>query len=152
MKNATKKPASSLSIWAAMISVYIVWGSTYLAIRFAVETIPPFLMAGMRFLIAGSALYIWRRLAGDKVPLRLHWRSASIIGSLLLLGGNGGVSWAEQRVVSGIAALLVGSAPLWMILIDTLRPHPSRKRPGWVTYLGVLLGFAGILLLVGPPN
>lgn len=150
MNNATKTPASSLSIWAAMISVYIAWGSTYLAIRFAVETIPPFLMASIRFLIAGSVLYIWRRLAGDKPPARLHWRSAAVIGGLLLLGGNGLVSWAEQRVVSGIAALLVGSAPLWMILVDTLRPHKSRQRPGWVTYLGVLLGFGGILLLVGP--
>ncbi len=150
MNNTTRAPASSLAIWAAMISVYVAWGSTYLAIRFAVETIPPFLMAGIRFLIAGGLLYAWRRLAGDKRPARLHWRSAAIIGSLLLLGGNGGVSWAEQQVPSGIAALLVGSAPLWMILVDTLRPHPARKRPGWVTYLGVLLGFAGIVLLVGP--
>jgi drug/metabolite transporter (DMT)-like permease len=150
MKTATKTPASSLSIWAAMISVYIAWGSTYLAIRFAVETIPPFLMAGIRFLIAGGILFIWRRLAGDKAPLGLHWRSAAIIGSLLLVGGNGFVSWAEQHVVSGIAALLVGSAPLFMILVDTFRPHISRPRPGWVTYLGVLLGFGGILLLVGP--
>src|SRR5512136_1337580 len=115
MTNNTSKPSpNSLSVWAAMISVYIAWGSTYLAIRFAVETIPPFLMAGSRFLIAGSLLYIWRRLAGDKRPTRLHWRSALIIGSLLLLGGNGGVSWAEQQVPSGIAALLVGSSPLWM--------------------------------------
>ncbi len=150
--NRIKAPASTLSIWAAMLSVYIVWGSTYLAIRFAIQTIPPFLMAGVRFLIAGSILFAWRRLSGDAPPTRPQWRSAAIIGLLLLLGGNGSVSWAEQRVVSGIAALMVGSSPLWMILIDALirRRQPAQARPGWVTVLGVLIGFAGIAILVGP--
>lgn len=80
----------------ALLTLYIIWGSTYLAIRFAVETIPPFLMAGTRFLVSGSLLLIWRRLAGDPPPTAPQWRSAAIVGLLLLLGGNGLVSWAEQ--------------------------------------------------------
>jgi drug/metabolite transporter (DMT)-like permease len=135
-------------IWTAMIAVYIVWGSTYMAIRFAVETMPPFLMAATRFLIAGGILFAWRRRAGDALPTRRHWKSAAIIGLFLLLGGNGGVVWAEQRVVSGVAALIVGASPLWMVLIDAIRP--GGKRPGWQTWLGVLWGFTGIALLVSP--
>jgi drug/metabolite transporter (DMT)-like permease len=140
--------ASSAAIWAALLAVYIVWGSTYLAIRFAVESMPPFLMAGTRFLTAGAILYIWRRLLGDAPPARIEWRSAAIVGLFLLLGGNGSVVWAEQRVASGIAALLVGSSPLWMVLLDALRP--GGRRPGLLTLAGVLLGFGGIVLLVGP--
>jgi drug/metabolite transporter (DMT)-like permease len=135
-------------IWTALIAVYMVWGSTYLAIRFAVETMPPFLMAATRFLIAGGILFTWRRMAGDAPPTRRQWKSAIIIGLFMLLGGNGGVVWAEQRVVSGVAALVVGAAPLWMVLLDAIRP--GGKRPGWQTWLGVLWGFSGIALLVSP--
>lgn len=143
-----------ISIWAAMIGVYIAWGSTYLAIRFAVATMPPFLMAGVRFLVAGSILFIWRTIRGDRHPTRLEWRSAAIVGFFLLVCGNGGVVWAEQRVVSGIAALMVGSSPLWMVLFDLFRPtkNVAHARPGWVTIAGVLLGFTGIILLVGPSS
>jgi drug/metabolite transporter (DMT)-like permease len=137
-----------VKIWLALIAVYIVWGSTYLAIRFAVETIPPFIMAGTRFLIPGAILYAWRRASGDALPTRLQWRSAAIVGLFLLLGGNGAVTWAEQRVASGITALIVGSAPLWMVLIDALRP--GGQRPTWQTASGVLIGLVGIFLLVGP--
>jgi drug/metabolite transporter (DMT)-like permease len=137
-----------LKIWLALIAVYITWGSTYLAIRFAVATIPPFLMAGGRFLIAGAILLAWRRLAGDTGPTRIQWRSAAIVGLFLLLGGNGGVAWAEQRVASGIAALIVGSAPLFMVLIDALRP--GGERPNWQTGTGVIVGFLGIALLISP--
>jgi len=135
-------------IWTALIAVYIVWGSTYLAIRFAVETMPPFLMAATRFLIAGGILFVWRRMVGDALPTRRQWKSAAIIGLFLLLGGNGGVVWAEQRVFSGIAALMVGASPLWMVLLDAFRP--GGKRSGWQTWLGVLWGFSGIALLVSP--
>ncbi|MBE9474559.1 MAG: EamA family transporter [Chloroflexi bacterium] len=149
MSSATKQgSASSAAIWSALIAIYIVWGSTYLAIRFAVETMPPFLTAGFRFLIAGGVLYIFRRLRGDKAPLRLEWRSAAIVGLFLLVGGNGGLMWAEQRVVSGIAALLIASVPLWIALLDSLRPG-GRRPDRWVI-VGVLAGFAGIIILIGP--
>jgi len=146
--NKKSNPPSSLAIWAAMITVYILWGSTYLAIRFAIETIPPFLMAGVRFLIAGTILYLIRRARGDARPSRGEWCSAAIIGILLLVGGNGGVVWAEQKVASGVTALLVGVAPLWMVLIDVL--HPSGRRPSRWAILGLVLGFVGISVLIGP--
>ncbi|MBN2549160.1 MAG: EamA family transporter [Anaerolineales bacterium] len=139
-----------LRIWAALISIYIVWGSTYLAIRFAVQSMPPFLMAATRFLVAGAILYAWRRLAGDSAPTRREWKSAAVIGLFLLLGGNGGVVWAEQRVVSGVAALLIGSVPIWLVLLDALRP--GGLRPNWQTSLGILGGFVGIALLVAPSD
>ncbi len=147
MTPTENRSASPAAIWAAMISVYIVWGSTYLAIRFAVQTMPPFLMAAFRFMLSGLILYLWRRLSGDAPPKRIHWRSTAIVGLFLLLGGNGGVVWAEQHVVSGVAALLVGSTPLWMVLIDWVR---GMYRPAWLTVAGVLVGFAGIAVLVGP--
>jgi drug/metabolite transporter (DMT)-like permease len=140
---------SNMAIWAGMIAVYIVWGSTYLAIRFGVESIPPFLMAGTRFLIAGGVLYLLRRtLFKDPAPARIEWRSAAIIGFFLLVGGNGLVSWAEQRVPSGIAALLLCSEPLWIVLFDSLRP--GGRRPGSWTIAGVVLGFLGTVVLIGP--
>jgi drug/metabolite transporter (DMT)-like permease len=135
-----------VKVWAALLAIYIVWGSTYLAIRFAVGTIPPFLMAGTRFLVAGLILYVWRRLVGDPSPTPRQWRSALIVGLLLLLGGNGLVSWAEQHVASSIAALMIASVPLWMVLIDTLRPKGIK--PDWKIVLGLLVGFGGIALLV----
>ena len=137
-----------LKIWIALVIVYIVWGGTYLAIRFAVETIPPFLMAGTRFLVAGLILYIWRRLAGDPAPDRGQWLRAAGVGLLMLLGGNGLVSLAEQNVASGIAALIVGSVPLWMTTIEALRP--GGVRPNSFGILGLLIGFGGIALLVAP--
>ena len=145
-----QKRASTLSIWSAMIALYIVWGSTYLAIRFGVETLPPFILAATRFLIAGSVLFVWRRAAGDKRPSALNWRSAAIVGGFLLVGGNGGVTWAEQRVVSGVAALMVGLVPLWMLLLEAIRRGGSN--PGLQGIAGVVLGLAGIILLVGPSN
>ncbi len=152
MTTSSSPKPSSRSIWLALLSVYIVWGSTYLAIRFAVQTIPPFLMAGTRFLVAGGILYIFRRLRGDPAPTLRPWGSAAVIGLALLLGGNGLVSWAEQNVDSGIAALLVGTTPLLMVVIDAVRPkygavhNPLR----WPTVLGVVVGFAGIAILVSP--
>lgn len=135
-------------ILIALAAVYIAWGSTYLAILYGVESIPPFLLAGTRFLIAGTIVFTWRRLAGDPAPSRIQWRSAGIIGILLLVGGNGGVTWAEQRVASGIAALLVASVPLWMVVLEAVRRGGSR--PNWQTGLGVLVGLAGIGILTSP--
>jgi drug/metabolite transporter (DMT)-like permease len=134
--------------WVALIAIYIVWGSTYLAIRYAVETIPPFLTAGIRFLVSGSILYIWQRLRGAPAPKKVEWRSASIIGLLLLLGGNGLLNWAETRIPSGIASLFIATVPLWMVVIDAIRPHGVRAKP--IVWVGVLVGFAGTALLANP--
>ncbi|HEX2242454.1 MAG TPA: EamA family transporter, partial [Gammaproteobacteria bacterium] len=98
-----------MAIWTALSAVYLIWGSTYLAIRFTVETVPPFISAAARFVLSGAFLYGWRRLAGDPPPSRLEWRNASIIGILLLGGGNGGVVWAAQYIESSLAALLVAT-------------------------------------------
>lgn len=134
--------------WLALLSIYIIWGSTYLAILFVVQTIPPFIGAGIRFLISGAILLIWRGLARDPRPTRLQWRSAAIVGTLLLVGGNGLLSWSEQKIPSGIAALLIGSVPFWLVLIEALRP--GGIKPTWQSILGLAIGFTGIVLLVGP--
>lgn len=139
---------SRVKLIAAFAAVYTIWGSTYLAIHFAIETLPPFLMAGVRFLTAGGILYLWARLRGAPRPAVVHWRSALIIGGLLLLFGNGGVVWAEQRVTSGQAALLAGTVPLWMVLLEWLRP--GGIRPSAATFAGLGVGVAGMLLLIGP--
>jgi drug/metabolite transporter (DMT)-like permease len=135
-------------IWLALFTLYIAWGTTYLAIRFAVESIPPFFMTGTRFLVAGLVLYIWRRLAGDPAPTRVQWRSAIIIGTFLLVGGIGGVTLAERYVPSGIAALIVSAAPLWILVIGALRRGGDRLT--WQSMTGVLIGLAGIVILVNP--
>lgn len=130
----------TLKVVLAFASVYLFWGSTYLAIRVAVESMPPFLMAGSRFLLAGGLLYAWARRTSPK-PDPIHWRSALIVGGLLLLGGNGGVVWAEKTVPSGMAALMVASVPLWIALFQW-------KRVNLPSALGLLAGFAGVAWLV----
>ena len=135
-------------IWSALIAIYLAWGSTYLAIHYAVQSIPPFFMTGTRFLVAGLILYTWRRLAGDPAPTVAQWRSGLTMGSLLLVGGIGGVSWAEQFLPSGISALVVAASPLWVVLVDALRP--GGKRPNLITMMGVLVGLAGIFILINP--
>jgi drug/metabolite transporter (DMT)-like permease len=134
---------------AAFVAVYVIWGSTYLAIRFAVQTLPPLLMASARFILAGLIVLLWARFRdGEAWPTRGEWRVGWISGALLLLGGNGGVSWAEQRVPSGIAALLVAVVPVFMVLLEWLRP--GGKRPSAAVFAGVGLGLVGLTLLVGP--
>jgi len=135
-------------IWLAMLAIYIIWGSTYLGIRFVVETIPPFLSAAMRFFTSALIILAWRKLAGDPWPTRRQWRDAAIVGLFLLGGGNGLVSFAEQTIPSGIAALIIGTTPLWLTLFEALRP--GGVKPGWQSILGLLVGFGGIYLLVGP--
>jgi drug/metabolite transporter (DMT)-like permease len=134
--------------WLALFSLYIIWGSTYLAILFVVETIPPFFSAGIRFLVSGLILLIWRKLAHDPIPTQSQWRSAAIVGMLLLVGGNGLLSWSEQRIPSGVAALLIGTVPLWLVLIEALRKGGTK--PNWQSILGLAIGFAGIVVLIGP--
>ena len=151
MPSATvQHPASRGKLVAAFAAVYIIWGSTYLAIRFALETLPPFLMAGTRFLTAGAIVYGWSIARGAHHPTRTNWRDGLIVGGFLLLGGNGGVVWAEQYVASGIAALLVATLPIWMVLFDWMRG--SGRRPTGRVTLGIALGLAGLVVLVGPQS
>jgi drug/metabolite transporter (DMT)-like permease len=147
MPEPKRRGASRAQIVMGFAAVYVLWGSTYLAIRFGVETIPPFLLAGVRHLTAGVLLYGWLRLSGVPAPSRRHWRSAAIIGALMLLGGNGLVTWAERRVPSGLAALIVSSVPIWMTLLYGLQ---NRERPHGVVILGLVLGLGGIAFLVAP--
>src|SRR5688572_14449723 len=141
----TNSAPSRMQIIAAFAAIYIIWGSTYLGIRFAIETIPPFFMAGIRFLFAGGVMFLALWARGVKLPTRLQWRSGLIIGALLLLGDNGGVTWAEQFVPSGIAALLIALVPVWIVLVDWLRPGGTR--PTGIVIVGLLLGIAGMILL-----
>ncbi len=135
-------------LWIALLALYIVWGSTYLAIRFSVETIPPFLHASLRFLISGAILYIWRRASGDSAPTFSNWKSTAIVGTALLLGGNGFVAWAEQSVPSGIAALMISTSPFWLVLFEALRAGGAK--PTWQAILGLIAGFGGVFILIGP--
>ena len=145
------KAASQRSLLiVAFATVYIIWGSTYLAIRMAVETLPPFLLAAARFLIAGSMMFAWLRLRGVAMPSRIQWRHAAIAGVLMLLGGNGLVVWAEQEVSSSLAALMVALTPVWFALLDWLRP--AGKRPPVYTWVGIVVGFAGVAWLVTGRN
>jgi drug/metabolite transporter (DMT)-like permease len=132
----------------ALAAVYVVWGSTYLGIRFAIESIPPLLMAGGRFVLAGLVLLAWARRRGEPWPTAPQWVSAAVAGALFFLGGNGGLTWAETRVPSGIAALIVAAVPLWTALFDWWRPRG--RRPAAVTAAGLLLGFLGVGVLVDP--
>jgi drug/metabolite transporter (DMT)-like permease len=148
MTTISPHPPSSFRIALAFLAIYVIWGSTYLAIRFAIETIPPFLMAGTRFILPGGVLYAWLRFRGTPAPVPLQWRSAAIIGALLLVAGNGGVTWAEQVVPSGVTALLISTVPLWIALQDWL--WHGGKRPGLSMVSGIAIGFVGVLLLIGP--
>src|SRR5688500_15432971 len=145
---SSSRHASAGHLVAAFAAVYVIWGSTYLAIRFVVETMPPLCMAGVRFLVAGSILYAWGRLREGARESRAEWVGASVVGTLLLLGGNGAVSWSEQFVPSGLAALVVAITPFWMVMFEWMRrggDRPSRR-----TMLGLALGFVGLVILVGP--
>jgi drug/metabolite transporter (DMT)-like permease len=145
-------PSSSVSrtrLLAAFAAVYLIWGSTYLAIRFAIETIPPFMMVAVRYLVAGVLVYAYARARGAPRPTVGHWKAAAVVGVLLLLGGNGGVVWAEQVVPSGTTALIVATEPLWIAMLLWLG---TRERPSPSVAFGLLLGFGGVLFLVGPEN
>jgi len=139
---------SRARIVAAFAAVYFIWGSTYLAIRVAIETVPPFVMAGIRFTIAGVVLFVWARSRGAAAPTRRNWIGALVIGLLLLTTGNGAVVWTEQRVPSGLTALLVATVPVWTVIIEWI--GAERARPEGRTVVGLLVGLAGVGLLVAP--
>lgn len=127
----------------ALLILYVVWGTTYLGIRLALESYPPYLMMGIRFTIAGGALFAFLKLRGAATPTLKQWRSATIVGVLLLVGGMGSVALAEQSVSSGLAATLVASAPLWALLFS-MRWGAKPARTEWI---GVALGIFGVALL-----
>jgi drug/metabolite transporter (DMT)-like permease len=140
--------ASRAQLAAAFAAVYIIWGSTYLAIRIGVTEIPPFFMAGTRYLITSAILYPLARARSRERLTRQHWAAALLLGALLPAAGNGFLTWAEQTVPSGIAALLVTTVSLWMVILEWVRP--GGRAPTARTSAGLLLGFGGILLLVAP--
>jgi len=144
--------APAARIWLALGTVYLLWGSTYLGIKFSIATIPPLLMGSVRFLVAGAILYVIGIRAGDVRGDRLgarQWLAALVIGSALLVGGNGGVILAEQYVPTGVVALLVATAPLWMAIID--RVAFGRRLPALVI-VGLVIGFGGVAFLIGSPG
>jgi drug/metabolite transporter (DMT)-like permease len=127
----------------ALLAIYLVWGSTYLAIRVALEGLPPFLMAGARFLVAGGMLFVVLWLRGAPAPTARQWRSAALVGGLLLVGGNGGVVVAEQWVASGLAALGVAAVALWSALFAGVWGQWPRR----LEWVGLAMGFAGVAIL-----
>lgn len=141
-----KTGASPVAIWTALGLVYVIWGSTYLAIAITVQTLPPLLSAGLRFLVAGGVLMAWIALRRGVRVGREQLLGSSIVGLLLLVGGNGFVVLAERTVPSGLTALIIASVPLWIVLLRRLageRVHPS-------TFAGVAVGFGGVAFLVIP--
>jgi drug/metabolite transporter (DMT)-like permease len=142
---AQRLDASKAAVFAALGAVYVLWGATYLGMMVAIETLPPFLMASIRFLIAGAILYALMR--PRERPTRRHWLSAAIVGTFLLVGGNAVVAWAEVRIDSGVAALIVATIPLWL---STLDAAATGRRPSRAVVGGLLVGFAGIALLIRP--
>lgn len=129
----------------AFACIYLIWGSTFLAIRWAVEVLPPFLMSGSRAVVAGGVLYLWERWRGEPRPALRHWRSAAFSGALLFVGCHGLLGWAERFVASGIAALFLATIPVWMVLLQA-----RARRPRARMIAGIVLGFAGVALLVIP--
>ena len=131
----------------AFAAVYLCWGMTYLAMRIAVQDMPPHLMSGARFVVAGLVLYLLIRRRGDPKPTAIQWRAAAMVGAFLLLGGNATVAWAEQQVPSGLAAVLIAVAPILMVAFEWARGGP---RPGARVIAGLILGLAGLAILVSP--
>jgi len=147
---APTQPPRGVPVWIGMLVLYLVWGSTYLAISIAVETIPPFLMAAVRFTMAGLILLTWSVAREGRAfvpPTRREWRDSAIVGALLLGGGMGMVAFGEQTIPSGIAALLIATMPVWVAILGRIFLGERLPR---VAIFGIVLGFAGVAILVGP--
>jgi drug/metabolite transporter (DMT)-like permease len=145
-----RSAASPARVWAALLVVYVVWGSTYLFILLASRTLPVFVMTSLRFLIAGGLLYAWSVRRGDREgdrPGRKQWVAAGIVGGLLFLIGNAGVAWAEKRVDTGVASLIIAAVPLWMALFDRVACGQRLSR---TALAGLAMGFGGVALLAWP--
>ena len=141
MENKTASPPLA-KILIAFAAIYLIWGTTYLAMRVAVQTIPPFTIGASRFLLAGTFTLLFLRMRGVPKPTLKHWRNSAFIGCLLMVGGNGLVMWAVQEIPSGIAALVVATMPLWMTLFDWM--FYKGPRPTLRIVIGLGLGFVGI--------
>ncbi len=135
-------------IFWSFAAIYLLWGSTYLGIKIAIETIPPFLLGGSRFLVAGALIYGWARLQGEKAPDRSVWGWAALLGTLFFLLGNGLVVWAQQHVPSGRTALLASTSPIWMVIIES--GLDRWRRPPIRVVVGVGLGVVGLYILASP--
>jgi len=143
--------SSRVRLYGAFAIVYLGWGSTYLAIRIALETLPPFALGAVRFLTAGMGLYVFARLRGAESPTRLHWQNTGLTGLGMFLVGNGAVIWAERSVPSGIVALLIATLPLVVAVMETfLREKHEPLSP--YSVVGLIGGLAGVALLVGPAS
>ena len=155
MTSANPSRPSTAAVATALLIVYVVWGSTYLGIAIMIETLPPLLAAGVRYSVAGLLMLgalvaharFRRRAEPAERPAAVHWRSAFIIGTLLLLGGNGGVVLSELFISSGIAAVLVATMPIWLALFDAIL---SRRMPSGMVIAGIVAGFIGVAILVWP--
>ena len=143
VKSLTKHP--KLLVLLAFAAIYVIWGSTYLAILLAIKTIPPFFMAGTRFLIAGLILLVWALLKGEQIPDKKSILKISLAGVLMLAVGNALLAWVEQYMESGLAAILVATVPLWFVLLDKKQwnYHFTNKQ----IIIGLIVGFAGVILL-----
>lgn len=139
---------SRTQLFFGFAAIYLIWGSTYLGIRYAVETIPPYLMMGIRHLTAGTLVFAWARWRGTPMPQMKQWWWALIAGAMLFLGGHGILAWAEQKIPSGLAALLCATLPLWTVLLAQV--DGTERKIGKKVWTGIILGFAGVALLIGP--
>lgn len=148
MTPAATAKRDTTRIVLAFAAVYVLWGSTYLFIKYAVETIPPFTLGALRFILSGAILYLVARWRGASNPTGTDLRLGIVSGVLMLGFGNGGVIWAEQTVPSGVVALIVSSVPVWVVLIDWLRPKGVRPRS--TIFAGLALGLIGMVILLGP--
>jgi drug/metabolite transporter (DMT)-like permease len=142
----TGKP-STLALLSAFAAVYVLWGSTYLGIRFSMETLPPFFTQGVRFFVAGLVLFVWALARREAMPTRREWGGALITGAALFLAGSGAVVWAEHFIPSGVAALVIATEPMAFVLLEAMR---RRRRPHGIVLAGLALGSAGLLVLIGP--
>src|ERR1700754_3763321 len=145
MTTNINKTASPLWVIIAFATVYIVWGSTYFFIKMAIEGIPPLLLGVMRFLTAGMLMLTWCIIKGEKIFIKKSIITSAIVGTLLLVGGNGVVIWAEQTLPSAMVAILVSSAPIWFVLLDKQSWGVNLRNKS--TIIGLIVGFAGVILL-----
>ncbi len=145
-----KTSTARVMILASFAAIYVIWGSTYLAIRIGLETLPPFLLCGGRFLLPGIGLYLWLRLRGTPRPSDRQWWWAVATGTIMLVGASGGLVWAEQRIPSAVAALLFTTVPLWMIVLDAALKRSFQG--GWRIIVGLVLGLGGVAVLVSPSS